>query len=234
MKKLYVCGKNSVADALANRFPLEKIVLQKGTKFSNEQIFQSAKVPIEIKEKGFFEVFNNENHQGIVAFLKDFPIYELNVIFKDKPNCVLVLDHIQDPHNFGAIIRTANAFGIKHIIFPKEKAASITPTVLKIASGGFANIKFIKVSSISATLTKLKKEHFWIYVSALEQNAASFDEIQYNYPAALVLGSEGDGVSLPTLRTADQIVYIPQKGTVQSLNVSVAAGLLIHSITKKD
>lgn len=232
MEKLFMCGRNSVLDAIKNKLPIQKIVILENSSFLHN-IKKQTQATIEIKDKTFFEKYDRDNHQGVIAFLKDFPIYEFKEIEKEKPKNILVLDHLQDPHNFGAILRTANAFGIKFIIIPKERSVGITSTVLKVSSGGFINTKIIKVNNISATLNKLKKLNYWIYVSALDSNAKRFDQVTYNKPSVLVLGNEGDGVSIPVIREADEVVYIEQKGTVQSLNVSVAAGLLIYQLTKE-
>ncbi|WP_029512756.1 23S rRNA (guanosine(2251)-2'-O)-methyltransferase RlmB [Mycoplasmopsis iners] len=232
MQKLYVCGRNSVLDALKHKMPIEKVILLNSDNSFTHKI-KTFGCKIEFKDKTFFDAYSNENHQGVIAILKDFPIYELKTIENEKPNRVLVLDHINDPHNFGAIIRTANAFGIKHIIIPKERSVGITSTVLKISSGGFVGVKIIKVNNIAASLNRLRKNGYWIYVTALEQNSVSLDEIEFNNPSVLVVGNEGDGVSIPVLREADQIVHIEQKGTVQSLNVSVATGILLHKFTKE-
>ncbi|QBF34980.1 23S rRNA (guanosine(2251)-2'-O)-methyltransferase RlmB [Mycoplasmopsis phocirhinis] len=231
MEKLILWGKNSINDAIINKFPLETIYVN-STKLS-QKLQQQTTVPVHIKNNDFFNEITNENHQGIIAILKYFPIHELNTIQRDKPQNVLVLDHIQDPHNLGAIIRTANAFGISHIIISKDRSADITSTVLKISSGGFIGIKFIKVNNIVAALKRLKNIGYWIYSSALDKTALNFDKLEYNKPSVLIIGNEAKGVSQPVLNQSDVIVYIPQYGSVQSLNVSVAAGLLIHQITKR-
>ncbi|WP_027120501.1 23S rRNA (guanosine(2251)-2'-O)-methyltransferase RlmB [Mycoplasmopsis lipofaciens] len=231
MKKLILCGRNTVMDAIQNNLPIDSIVVNSDS-FAQKLKTKYKKINISIKDSTFFNEYKNDNHQGIIAILKDFPIFPLDQIYKDKPDNVLILDHIQDPHNLGAIIRTANAFGIKHIVLTKDKSCDITSTVLKVSSGGFVNMKIIKVSNLVATIKKMKEWNYWIYSSALNVNAKRFDSIEYNKPTCLIIGNEGNGVSLPVLKQSDEIIYIPQKGTVQSLNVSVASGLLIHQITK--
>lgn len=230
MEKLYVCGRNSVEDALKANLPIEAIYVNSFQ--LAQKLKQITKAKIEMKDNSFFANYRNDNHQGVIAILRDFPIYDLETIKKDNSENVLVLDHIQDPHNLGAIIRTANACGIKHLIISKERSANITSTVLKVSSGGFVNMKIIKVNSISATLTKLKKWNYWIYVSALDETAQKVNQVTFNKPSVLVVGNEGDGVSKSTLNEADQVIYIPQKGSVQSMNVSVATGILLYELTK--
>ncbi|WP_406617116.1 23S rRNA (guanosine(2251)-2'-O)-methyltransferase RlmB [Mycoplasmopsis adleri] len=233
MKELYLCGRNTVIDAIKNNFPISCVYVQ-SLPHANKIKELSNKIKIEIKDANFFQTYKNENHQGYVALLKDFPIYDLESIKHDKPNNVLILDHIQDPHNFGAILRTANAAGIKHIIIPKERSADITPTVLKISSGGFIGVKIIKVNSIVASIEKLQKWDFWIYASALEQKSLPHNQITYNKPSCLVVGNEESGVSKSVLNAADQIIHIDQFGTVQSLNVSVATGILLFELIKNE
>ncbi|MBU4690430.1 23S rRNA (guanosine(2251)-2'-O)-methyltransferase RlmB [Mycoplasma sp. ES3157-GEN-MYC] len=231
MEKLILWGRNSVNDAINAKLPIMVIYV------NNENLAQKIKtettVKVVVEDNKFFDQITRENHQGIIAVLKDFPIYDLAIIEKEKPNNVLVLDKIQDPHNLGAILRTANALGIKHIILSKDRSAGITSTVLKVSSGGFVGVKVVKVNNLVAALKRLKKAGYWVYSSALSKNAQHFDKVDYNKPTILVIGNEGSGVSQPVLNESDVIIYIPQKGTVQSLNVSVAAGLLINQITKE-
>nr|WP_029608596.1 23S rRNA (guanosine(2251)-2'-O)-methyltransferase RlmB [Mycoplasma simbae] len=230
MEKLMLWGRNSVNDAIKAKLPILEIFVNSDS-FA-QKIKEQTNVKVSVKDERFFTQLTSENHQGIVAVLRDFPIYDLSIIEKEKPENVLVLDRIQDPQNLGAILRTANVFGITHIILTKDRSAGITSTVLKISSGGFVGVKIIKVSNLVAALKRLKKAGYWVYSSALNDKAQHFDKIEYNKPSILVIGNEGNGVSQPVLNESDVIVYIPQKGTVQSLNASVAAGLLINEVTK--
>lgn len=232
MKKLYLCGKNSVFDALKHKFKIDTVYVT--SKSHAEKIKEHSNCKVVIKDDLFFKDFVNENHQGFVAILNDFPFYDLESIKYDMPNNILILDHLQDTHNLGAILRTANAAGIKHVILPKDRSADITSAVLKISSGGFIGLKIIKVNSIVATIEKLKKWGFWIYTSALNNKSNNYSKIEYNKPSCLVVGNEENGVSKSVLNCSDQIIYIPQKGTVQSLNVSVATGILLFELIKND
>jgi spoU class tRNA/rRNA methyltransferase len=150
----YIYGKNSVLDALKANYPIKKIYLLKGhdikLNFKNVEYLTNFELNKLI----------NGNHQGYIAEIEEYKYYDLGSIFKDKAKFVLMLDHIQDPQNLGAIIRSANAFSVKHIIIPKDRSASITPTVLKISSGGFNNIKIIKVASLFDSINQLKKNGF--------------------------------------------------------------------------
>lgn len=230
MSKLLVCGKNSVLDAINNGWPIKKVWLQNN---KNEELLVEKNIKYQVVDKQTLDLLTSENHQGFIAELNEFNYSNYDELIKDKPNLILILDHIQDPHNFGAIIRTANAAGVKHVIIPKDRSVEVNSTALKTSSGGFINMKIFRVNSIQSTIEKLKNDGFWIYVSALEQNSLSYNDIEYNIPTALVVGNEGSGSSKTTIKQADQLIHINQYGTVQSLNVSVATGILLFEIVKK-
>ena len=222
----FICGKNSVLEAIKNEIPIEKMyVINNKTKANFSYNF-----PVIVKSAHDLDKLVKANHQGYVLKLKEFNYYNIDEIFKDKPNKILVLDHIQDPHNFGAIIRTANASGIKHIIIPKNRAVKITPTVLKVASGGQIGIKIIRVDSIYSQLQKMKNNGFWIYCTSIDKNSIDYQKASYNYPMVLIVGNESKGVNKTLLKMSDQNIYIDMKGTVQSLNVSVATGIMLFKI----
>ncbi|WP_412031755.1 23S rRNA (guanosine(2251)-2'-O)-methyltransferase RlmB [Metamycoplasma buccale] len=225
MKK-YIYGKNSVLDALKNNFPINKLYLQKGLNIKinfNNIVF----LPLNELNKMI-----HGNHQGYIAEIEDYKYYDFGTIIKDKPEIVLILDHIQDPQNFGAIIRSANVFNVKHIIIPKNRACEVTPTVLKTSSGGFNNIKIIKVGSLFESINELKKHDFWIYATVLNNNAISLDKISFNKPTCIIMGNEESGVSNTLIKHADQAIYIKQSGIVQSLNVSAATAIVLYEATK--
>ncbi|TCG11879.1 23S rRNA (guanosine(2251)-2'-O)-methyltransferase RlmB [Mycoplasma marinum] len=221
-----ICGKNSVQDAIKNELPLAKVYLLKSPVL---KINKNMKVQIISKKE--MDKLTRENHQGFVAELKEFNYYTLEDILRDKPERFLILDRVQDPHNFGAILRSANAFGIKHVLIAKDRQVEVTPTVLKVSSGGYVGIKVVRVDSMQTAIKKLKDSGIWIYATSLEK-AAPVSQVTFNTPMALVIGNEGKGVSKPILKQSDQNVYIPMEGTVQSLNVSVATGILLSNLSK--
>lgn len=216
-----VCGKNSVMAAINNKVPLKVVYTTKPDLFENEHKFEVKHV-----DKKYLDNLTSENHQGFVAELKDFNYANWEEILKNKPQKILILDHIQDPHNLGAILRSANAFGFQYVILPKNRAAKINLSVLKVSSGGYVNLKIIRVNSLMDVITKLKKANFWIYGSALEKSV-DVKKANINYPMALIFGNEAKGMSRTLLKHTDQNIFIPMKGTVQSLNVAVAAGILM-------
>ncbi len=219
-----ICGKNSVLDALENELPLSRVYLLKPI---DKKIDNNIKVKITSKKE--MDKLTKENHQGFVAELKEFNYFTLDDLLRDNPKKFLILDRIQDPHNFGAILRSANAFGIKHIVIAKDRQVEVTPTVLKVSSGGYVGVKIVRVDSMQNAIKKIKDANIWIYATAIEKGI-SVDQVTFNIPMALVVGNEGKGVSNAILKQSDQNVFIPMKGTVQSLNVSVATGILLSNL----
>ncbi|TCG10530.1 23S rRNA (guanosine(2251)-2'-O)-methyltransferase RlmB [Mycoplasma todarodis] len=219
-----ICGKNSVLDALENELPLSKVYLLKplDRKIGND-------IKVQITSKRELDKLTKENHQGFIAELKEFNYFTLDDLLKDNPEKFLILDRVQDPHNFGAILRSANAFGIKHIVIAKDRQVEVTPTVLKVSSGGYVGVKIVRVDSMQTAIKKIKDANIWIYATAIEKGAP-VDKVTFNTPMALVVGNEGKGVSRAILKQSDQNVFIPMKGTVQSLNVSVATGILLSNL----
>ena len=223
-----ICGKNSVIDAVKNNLKIEIIYSLK------ELSFDIKNIPYKIVDKQFLDNLTTLNHQGVVAILKEnFSYVSFESIIKDEPKVILILDHIEDSHNFGAIIRSANAAGIKHIIIPDKRSVAVNDAVLKISSGGFVGMKIIKCPSLQPVIEKLKKNNYWIYASALNEQAQDYSKVNYNFPLAIIVGNEAKGISKTIEKQSDQLIYIPMYGTVQSLNVSVATGILLFELIKK-
>lgn len=223
----FICGKNSVLEAIENNVPIDTLYVLKLLKLKNKSI------KIKVITKDEMNEITNLNHQGYVAMLKtNFQYSSIDDILNSRPPIVLVVDHIEDPHNFGAIIRSANAAGIRHIIIPKERSVNVNETVIRISSGGIVDMKIIRVNSLQSTIDKLKQNNYWIYASAIEKGM-KYDEVNYNFPLAIIVGNESKGVSKTLLKQSDQNIFIPMNGTVQSLNVSVATGIILFEIIKK-
>ncbi len=170
------------------------------------------------------------NHQGLAADVNDFQYEELGSLLNQDISFYLILDHIEDPHNLGAIIRTANFFGVGGIIIPKDRAAGITPTVVKTSSGAAMTVPICKVSNIGNAINDLKKNNVWIVgadISA-EKDVSEIDIA--NLEIGLVIGSEGKGLTKGIKNQCDFLVSITKTGRVESLNASVAAGILIYEL----
>ncbi len=186
----------------------------------------------------FFEE-PDTNHQGVVALVTPKPLLPLEDLIADcqaqiatgqKP-WVLMLDGVTDPHNFGALLRVADAAGARSVIFPKHHSAPMTPVVTKAASG--AAVDLTQVTNLTQSLEKLKKAGFWVVGSSLKPKSQVYDQLDFNMSTVLVLGSEGVGLSRLVEEHCDFLVQIPMRGTVQSLNVSTAAAVLAFEILRQ-
>lgn len=178
-----------------------------------------------------------ENHQGIVAFChpskKNYSEADLDHMLDDyKKPLFLVLDGVQDPHNLGACLRSADAAGVAAVIAPRDKSVGLTPTVSKVASGAAETVPFIQVTNLARTLRYLKEKGVWIFGAAGEAEKNYF-QVDFTGKVALVLGSEGSGLRRLTRDHCDVLIKIPMLGSVSSLNVSVATGILLFEVVRQ-
>lgn len=166
-----------------------------------------------------------KNNQGIIAEINDYDYKDLNVI---DDNFVLMLDHLEDPHNFGAIIRTAESIGIKNIIVPKDRSVVVNETVMKCSAGTLNHVNIIQVANLVNAINYLKDKGFFIY--GAEADGENYNSVDYSEKKCLVVGSEGKGISKVVRKNCDIIVSLPMKGHINSLNASVAAAILIYKM----
>ncbi len=165
------------------------------------------------------------NHQGVVIDAFDYDYYTMKDIEGDL---VLILDHLEDPHNFGAIIRTCASVGIKSIIIPKDRSVGVTDVVVKTSVGTINYVKIIMVNNLVATIKTLQKDGFFVYAASME--GTDFRKVDYSNKVALVIGNEGSGVSRLVKESSDCLISIPMNKNVESLNASVAASILIYHL----
>lgn len=203
----------------SNRPKLEKLLKALGITFQ--------RVPLSKVE----ELCGRVNHQGVVALISPVSYYNLEAISSEE-RIVLALDGIEDPQNLGAILRTAEAAGISSVIIPSRRSATVTPAVIKASSGAAVRLKIIRVNSMVSVIRRLKDLGFWIIGSDVE-GSVKYDEIDYPFPSVLILGSEGKGMHRSIRNLCDMKIYIPIYGKVQSLNVSVACGIILYEMVKK-
>lgn len=170
----------------------------------------------------------NGNHQGIVLDIFDYDYYKLEDIDSDF---IVMLDHIEDPHNLGAIIRTCECAGITNIIIPKDRSALVNDTVMKTSQGAIMHVKVIMVSNLNNAINELKKQNYFIY--SADMNGTNYHEVDYAQKKVLVIGNEGKGISKLVRDNSDEIISIPMYGTLDSLNASVSAGILIYGMLEK-
>ena len=167
------------------------------------------------------------HNQGIVIEINDCEYKDLSVIGKDE-KIVLLLDHLEDPHNFGAIIRTCEARGIKSVIIPKDRSVAVNDTVMKTSAGALNRVNIIMVPNLVNAINKLKDEGFFVYASAMD--GRDYKKVSYSDRVVLIIGNEGKGISKIVRDNSDEIISIPMIGSINSLNASVAAGILMYGI----
>lgn len=187
------------------------------------------KIKYEYVDNKFLNKLSRENHQGVIIETLDYDYYTLKDLEGDF---VLILDHLEDPHNFGAIIRTCAAIGIKSIIIPKDRSVKVTDVVVKTSVGMINYVKIIMVNNLAETIKKLQKDGFFVYSASME--GENFQNIDYASKKVLVIGNEGSGVSRLVKEKSDALVKLPMKSYVESLNASVAAGILIYNMGLSD
>lgn len=193
-------------------------------------------VRVRFENRGYFSQFPYKAHQGIIAFGAPFPYVTLEEVLRarrDGPALFVVLDHITDPHNAGAIIRTAECAGADGIIMPERRAAGVNATVRKAAAGAAAHIPIARVSNIADAVRKLKKANVWVAGADLGPESIDFTQADFARDLALVIGAEGAGLSQLTKRECDYLVRIPMLGQVASLNASVASGVLLYEAVRQ-
>ena len=235
-----VFGRNAVAELIKSDRTVDKIYIQSGQRDGSAvKIVAEARkygIPVvEASKKKLDEMADGVTHQGIAAAASAVEYIEIDEIIEiaknkgEKP-FIVICDSINDPHNLGAIIRTADAAGVHGIIIPKRGGAGITATVVKASAGAVSHMAFAKVSNIVATIEELKKKGLWIY--ALEAGGKTYYKEKFDSPAVFVLGSEGEGVSRLIKERSDFILSIPMYGKVTSLNVSAAAAVVLMEAAK--
>lgn len=193
-------------------------------------------IRVRFENRGYFNQFPYKANQGIVAFGEPFAYVTLeDVLHADRegPALIVVLDHITDPHNAGAIIRTAECAGAQGVIMPERRAAGVNPTVRKAAAGAAAHIPIARVSNIADAIRKLKKANVWVAGADLGPESVDFTQADLARDIAIVIGAEGAGLSQLVKRECDYLLRIPMLGQVESLNASVAAGVLLYEAVRQ-
>lgn len=220
-----IYGKNVVKEAIMNDEEIKKVYLT--NQFKDDELISKLEklhIPIKRISKDKMNQMVSGNHQGIVASVKDYDYSSLEELMVDNA-LLVILDHLEDPHNFGAIIRTCEAAGVDGIIIPKNRSVSVNPTVIKVSTGAIANVKIAQVTNINQTMEDLKKNNFWIV--GTDMNGTDYTQIDYTGNIAIVIGNEGDGMSKLTKQNCDFIASIPMRGKTNSLNASVATGIVV-------
>ncbi len=229
-------GRNPIREALKAGRDIEKLLVAKGElSGSAREIVAEAKerhIPVQIVERTRLDEITR-NHQGMLAFASAYRYAEVEDMLeeareKGEAPFLIVLDGITDPMNLGAIIRTAACVGAHGVIVPERRAAGLTPTAVKASAGAIEVVKVARVTNLNRTLDMLRHEGIWLY--AADMKGEDFRKVDFSGPAALIIGGEGEGVSRLTLDKCDRIVSIPMRGKMDSLNASVAAGVLMYAV----
>ncbi|MBQ1899317.1 MAG: 23S rRNA (guanosine(2251)-2'-O)-methyltransferase RlmB [Erysipelotrichaceae bacterium] len=221
----YVYGKNSFFEALNAGRIVKAYVL-------NDQEIRNRKIPYKIVDRKKLDSMVKGNHQGYVAEVKPYELADVNDMIKEKNGLIVMLDGLEDVHNLGAIIRTAECAGADGVIYKSHNAVKVNETVAKVACGALEYMKVAEVTNLVNTIKQLKKAGYWIVGSAGEAEQM-YNQIDYDMNVVLVIGSEGKGMSRLVREECDFMVKLPMYGKVTSLNASVAAGILIYNVLDK-
>lgn len=225
-------GRNVALEVLKKPKNVQKVLLQDG--FDDKKILtllEKSKIPVFVKPKKEIDHLAEGVHQGIILYVRDYQYYPLADIVNEDASFLVILDHLEDPHNFGAIIRTCEAAGVDGIIIPKDRQVQVNATVMKTSVGTLDTMKVSRVANLSSTIDYLKKNDFWVVGTALE-DSVDYRSIDYSGKIALVIGNEGAGISELVRKKCDFIAKIPMYGTTNSLNASVASGIMIYEVIR--
>lgn len=231
-------GRNAVLEAIKSGKNIDTIYVASGKREGSliTIVSKAKEKNILIKEvdaKKLITMSGDLRHQGVIAYSSPYVYYDIADLLQDerKP-LILILDQIEDPHNFGAIIRSAEAFGVTGIIIPKRRTASVTRTVSRSSAGAVEHIKIARVNNLNQAIDELKEKGIWVF--GADMNGESITGIKdFDMPIAIVIGNEGRGISKGIKENCDKIISIPMSGKINSLNASVAAATIIYDISSK-
>lgn len=224
---MYVYGKNVANEVMKSHKKIQKAFVSK--QFKEQSVLDFLKkqnVSVQYLEKYELDRIVDGNHQGIVLQIPDYSYVDISKFYNVDDAFVVILDHLEDPHNFGAIIRTCEAAGVHGIIIPKDRSVGVNSTVMKVSAGALENMDVACVTNLNSTIQDLKKHGFWIV--GTDMNGTDYTEIDYRGKIAIVIGNEGSGMSRLVRESCDFIASIDMVGKINSLNASVAAGVVIY------
>lgn len=234
-------GRNAVLELLESGRDINKILVANGEKHGSiHKILAIAKerkiIVTEMERNKLNQIAQTPNNQGVIAIVPPYDYCKVEDILeeakrKNEMPFILILDGIEDPHNLGSIIRTAETAGVHGIIIPKRRAASVNSTVSKVSAGAVEYMKIARVNNINETIRYLKEQDVWICGTDMDTNTI-YTKQDYKMPIAIVIGSEGFGMSRLVKKNCDFLVKIPMKGKITSLNASVSAGIIMYEVVK--
>lgn len=241
MSEEMIMGKNPVFEALSSGRSVNKVFasehLNSNTVKKLQQLAREAGTVVQRVPKTKLDSMSNGNHQGIIAYVASYDYATLDELFakaeaKDEAPFFIILDELEDPHNLGSILRTADATGAHGVIIPKRRSVGLTATVAKTAAGAIEHVPVVRVTNIANTIDELKDKHMWIVGTAGEAKE-DYRNIDGTLPIAVVVGNEGKGISRLVKEKCDWTVKLPMSGQVSSLNASVACSLLLYEVYRK-
>ena len=231
-------GKNAVAEVLNSNLTIEKVLVSKEQNFGLQNIINKVKekhIRLEFVPKNVLDKQSaNGHHQGIIAYATDYKYSSLDEILKSKDNndiFLLLVDEVSDPHNLGAIIRSAECAGVDGIILPKNRSCQVNDTVIKVSTGACFNVKIAQVTNLNDCIRYLKEQNIFVY--AMEAGGNSIYQTNLKGNIALVVGSEGFGVSSLTKKLSDEIISLPMFGKINSLNASNACAICLYEAVRQ-
>lgn len=241
---MIIYGKNPIIELLSNpSSKIEELYVSRSEKTSEaSEILKSAKnrgiKTSSLTKEDLSELCDTHSHQGIAARIKDYEYHNLNEIVsiakeKGEQLLLIILDHLEDPQNLGAIIRTADVMGAHGVVIPKDRAASVSPAVVKASAGAVSYVPVSRVVNLAKVIRDLKKDGVWIVGADSSSTSNVYREDFKNLDIALVIGNEAKGIAQNIKGECDFLVSIPQSGKVSSLNASVAAGILLYEIIRQ-
>jgi len=233
-----ICGVHAVYEVLAAGNPtIERIHILRDARLPRlKQILDLARdrgVPVRKEERSVLDkLAGGIVHQGIVAIASEAAYAPLEKVFESRLPCVVVLDGVEDPHNLGAVIRTAEASGVAGVIVPERHSSPLTAVVAKASAGALAYVPVIRVGNVATTLDQLKRKGIWV-VGVDEEGDRLWTDFDYTIPVALVFGGEHKGLRRLVREHCDVVVRLPMLGKVEALNVSVAAGVVLYEVVRQ-
>lgn len=228
---MLVYGKNSCEEILKQEKNIKRVYLERNFKDRViTDLIEKLKIKPIFLTKYELDDLCEGNHQGIVIEALEYEYADIDEIINEN-GFIVMLDHLEDTHNFGAIIRTCEAAGVDGIIIPKDRSVSVNSTVMKTSSGAAVNVKICMVTNLVQTINYLKEKRYWIYASSMD--GTNYTNEDYKTSTCIIIGNEGKGVSELVKKSADFIVSIPMIGKINSLNASVAAGIFIYEVVRQ-
>ncbi|MBQ7454822.1 MAG: 23S rRNA (guanosine(2251)-2'-O)-methyltransferase RlmB [Clostridia bacterium] len=232
-------GRNPIREALRSGRDIEKLLVAKGDLSATAReivaMAHEARVPVQMVERIRLDELAR-NHQGMIAFASAYHYSEVDDMLRDarmrgEPPFLVILDGVTDPHNLGAVIRTAAAVGAHGVIVPERRAVGLTPAAVKASAGGVEHIRVARVTNLTNEINHLKRQGIWIF--AADMHGEDYRTVDLSGPCALVIGSEGDGMGRLVRENCDFIVSLPMKGQLNSLNASAAAAITMYEVLRQ-